>query len=399
MRRVAVVFAVLVSACAPDAGATSTSETPPTTTMPLPVTTSSAVANPNPTSTSTAGSPVTTTTLVPLETLAYQEIALLPFPVQLTALPGSAISYIATKDGRVWSYDGSLADDPALDIRAQVRNRGEQGLLSIALHPTDETRFFAHYTANNGDTVVAEFSFIDPLTIDPESERVLLRLSQPASNHNGGMIQFGPDRQTLYVGLGDGGGANDKFGNGQNQDSLLGGVVAIDVDGGADPFLFAYGLRNPWRFWIDGTTIYVADVGQNLYEEVTVTSFAPDDNFGWPITEGVHCFSPKSGCDTEGLVLPQIEVAHGDGGSCSITGGIVYRGQAIPELDGVYFYSDWCGGYLRSFRYVDGAITEETDWTSEVGIVGRVSGFGIDGEGEMYVTTAEALYKVVPVRG
>ena len=397
MRRVAVVFAVLVSACAPGAGATSTSETPPATTTPLPTT-------PLPTTTlHTTNLPTTnlpTTKLVPLETLAYQEIALLPFPVQVTALPGSAISYIATKDGRVWSYDGdTVSEDVVLDIKARVLNRGERGLLSIAIHPDDGSRFFAHYTANNGDTVVAEFSFVDPLTIDPESENVLLRLSQPASNHNGGMIQFGPDRKTLYVGLGDGGGANDKFGHGQNQDSLLGGVVAIDVDGGADPFLFAYGLRNPWRFWIDGTTVYVADVGQNRYEEVTVTSFAPDNNFGWPITEGVHCFSPKSGCDTEGLVLPQIEVAHGDGGSCSITGGIVYRGQAIPEVDGVYFYSDYCGGYLRSFRYVDGGITEQTDWTAEVGIVGRVSGFGVDGEGEMYVATPEAVYKVVPVRG
>lgn len=323
----------------------------------------------------------------------------MPFPLQLTALPGSPVSYVATKDGRVWLFDGTeVAEQPVLDIRDQVLNQGERGFLSIALHPTDESRFFAHYTANDGDTVVSEFTFTPEGVLDPASERTLLRLNQPASNHNGGMIQFGPGG-SLFVGLGDGGGSNDRFGHGQNTNTLLGGLVELAVDGDPSPRLHSYGLRNPWRFWIDDEVIYVADVGQNRYEEVTVVRLEPGTNFGWPITEGQHCFRPSSGCDTEGLTLPQVEVSHGDGGTCSITGGVVYRGGEIPELDGHYFYSDYCGGYLRSFVFQSGQIVEEADWTGDVGIAGRVAGFGIDGAGELYVMTTTHVLKLVAVRG
>jgi len=175
--------------------------------------------------------------------------------------------------------------------------------------------------------------------------------------------------------------------------------VRIDVDA-AEPHseLFQYGLRNPWRFWFDEGLIYIADVGQRAFEEVSVAPIERDLNFGWPITEAMHCFSPASGCDTTGLTLPVIEVSHGDAGTCSITGGIVYRGPAIPEINGHFFYSDYCGGYLRSFLYADGAIVEEMDWTGQVGDAGRVVGFGIDGAGEMYVATTERLLKVVAER-
>ncbi len=323
----------------------------------------------------------------------------LPFPVQMTAHPGSHLSYVATKDGRVWAYDGvAVLESPVLDISSQVRNQGEQGLLSISLHPGDESRFFAHYSASDGDTVVSEFTFVSETELDSASEQVLLRLDQPARNHNGGMIVV-DDSGNLYVGLGDGGGANDQFGNGQDTSTLLGGLVKIVLDTDQEPVLWQYGLRNPWRFWFDDDLIYVADVGQNSFEEISVTENGEDVNYGWPLTEGLHCFRPPSGCDTTGLTLPMVEVQHGDGGTCSITGGLVYRGDSIPEIDGHYFYSDYCGGYLRSFRFDGTAAVDQADWTSQVGNPGSVVGFGIDGSGEMYVATTRELLKVVPARG
>jgi glucose/arabinose dehydrogenase len=281
-----------------------------------------------------------------------------------------------------------------LDINDQVRNDGEQGLLAIAVHPEHLDRLFVHYSANDGDTVVSEFGWDGSAWGD---QRELLRLDQPARNHNGGMIQFGPDGR-LYLGLGDGGGANDRFGNGQNRDTLLGGLVAIDVDD-ATSELFSFGLRNPWRFWIEDDLIYVADVGQNAFEEVSVSALSSGTNYGWPITEGLHCFRPSSGCDTTGQTLPILEVQHGDGGTCSITGGVVYRGSLIPEIQGHYFYSDFCGGYLRSFRFDGGEAVDRSDWTEQVGRVGSVASFGVGVEREMYVLTTGAVLRVVAERG
>lgn len=396
MRPIAIVFLLFISACssgqelATTTGPTEGDEAAPTTALGP----TSTVTEEGPTTTTESG---TTTTLPPLQSIAYEEVAQLPFPVEVTALPGSDVAYIATKDGRIWSYDGAVVSEtPVLDISDGVRNNGEQGLLSIAIHPDEPSRLFAHYSAEDGDTVVAEFQLETQLSADPTSERVLLRLDQPAANHNGGMIMFGP-QGLLYLGLGDGGAANDRFGNGQNQETLLGGLVTLSVDGDPDPTLFNYGLRNPWRFWFDGGLVYIADVGQNTYEEVSVAPIEPGLNFGWPITEGLHCFDPPSGCDTTGITLPVVEVEHGDAGTCSITGGIVYRGDAIPEMRGEYFYSDFCGGYLRSFHLEDGSPVIE-DWTDQVGTAGAVVGFGIDGAGEMYVATTDALLKVVPIR-
>jgi glucose/arabinose dehydrogenase len=372
-------------------------EPPAATSTTIPETTSSTAPTTTVPSTTTTTVATTTTTLPELQGLAYEEVAQLEFPVQMTALAGSDLSYIATKDGQVLAYDGSaVLETPVLDISDQVRNEGEQGFLSIALHPDDESRFFAHYSDNNGDTVVAEFTFSSPTELDPDSEEVLFTIDQPAANHNGGMIQVADG--SLFLALGDGGGGGDRFANAQNTETLLGGLVRLDISDDADPQLFQYGLRNPWRFWIDGDLIYVADVGQNSFEEISVSELVEGINYGWPITEGLHCYE-TSDCDTSDLTLPVIEVAYGDAGSCSITGGIVYRGQAIPELEGRFFYSDFCGGYLRSFNYRDGEVVEETDWTEQVGVAGSVAGFGVDGQGEMYVATSEALLKVVPVRG
>lgn len=329
--------------------------------------------------------------------MAYEPVADLPFPVQMTSRSGSDVTYVVLKEGRIVALvDDELVEEPVLDHTGAVRNSGEQGMFALALHPDDVSRMFVHYSDTNGNTVVSEFALSSDLTADLQTEVRLLEVRQPASNHNGGMIQFAPDG-SLIVGLGDGGGANDRFGNGQNTDSLLGGLVRIDVDSG-EVSLFDYGLRNPWRFWIDGSRIFIADVGQNAYEEVSVAEFAPGLNFGWPITEGLHCFQPASGCDTDGLTLPVVEVAHGDAGTCSITGGLVYRGASIPELDGSYFYSDYCGGYLRSFSFNDGVVSEQTDWTEQVGVPGRVTGFGHDGAGEIYVATETQILRIVAAR-
>lgn len=398
MRSITIVLLVMVTACASQQELAPT--TPPrSTATQAPPTTTTTTPEPSSTTVPATADTTTTTTLAPLQSLAYEKVADLPFPVQMTALPGSEMGYVATKDGRVWAYDGLMVrETPVLDISNQVRDEREQGLLSISLHPGDDSRFFAHYSAGDGDTVVSEFTFVSETEVDPGSEQVLLRLDQPARNHNGGMIVV-DDAGNLYVGLGDGGGANDQFDNGQNTGTLLGGLVKIVLDSGQEPVLWQYGLRNPWRFWFDRNLIYVADVGQDSFEEVSVAGNGRDINYGWPITEGLHCFRPSSDCETGGLTHPVIEVAHGDAGTCSITGGIVYRGERIPEIDGHFFYSDYCGGYLRSFRFDGAGAVEQTDWTAQVGVPGSVVGFGIDGAGEMYVATTEELLKVVPVRG
>ena len=343
-------------------------------------------------STTTTAPTTTTTTLPELTALTYEEVAGMEFPIHLVVWDQGDL--VATKEGTVWLLrDGELSDSPLLDISEQVRNDGEQGMLAIAIHPEQTDRLFAHYTANDGGTVVSEFTWDEAAF---GGERELLRLDQPARNHNGGMIQFGPDGR-LYLGLGDGGGANDTFGNAQNTDTLLGGLVAIDVDE-ATSELFSYGLRNPWRFWIEGDLIYIADVGQNAFEEVSVSTLSEGTNYGWPITEGLHCFRPSSGCDTSGQTLPVVEVQHGDAGTCSITGGVIYGGSLIPEIQGHFFYSDYCGGYLRSFRFDGGEAVDQNDWTGQVGRAGSVASFGVGSDGEMYVLTTQSILRVVAER-
>jgi len=396
MRRAFLTGLVALAACTGSgqepAPTSSTGESTTSTASPSTTTTPT-----EPSIATTTQPPASTSTLPELQSLAYEEVARLDFPVEMTAIPGSELAYIALKDGQVLAYDGStVLEAPVLDISDQVHNEGERGFLSIALHPEETDRFFAHYSDNNGDTVVSEFNFSSPTELDPESERVLFTIDQPAPNHNGGMISF--HQGSLFLGLGDGGGGGDQFGNGQNTDTLLGGLVRLSVDDEADPALWQFGLRNPWRFWFDGDLVYIADVGESAFEEISVAQVDEGINYGWPITEGLSCFS-SSGCDTSRITLPVVEVEHGDAGTCSITGGIVYRGQEIPEIDGHYFYSDYCGGYLRSFVYEDGEVVEEMEWTDQVGEAGSVAGFGVDWRGEMYVATTEALLEIVPDRG
>lgn len=380
---------VLLAGCTSSTDQTTTTPAPATTTTPAADTTSTTLGE-------TATTGPTTTTLPPLQSLAYEPVASFSFPVQVIPGPAEGLLYVVDKVGYLWALtNGEPAETPVLDISTLVSGANEQGFLAAALHPDDGTRLFVHYTDSAGDTVVAEYALPDPLEADPDTGSVLLQVDQPAANHNGGMIQFAGDG-SLMLGLGDGGGGGDEFGNGQNTDTLLGGLVRIDVET-AEATLFNYGLRNPWRFWIDGEEIYIADVGQNAYEEINVTPLEEGLNFGWPIMEALHCFTPLTGCDQTGLVLPVIEVAHSDAGSCSITGGIVYRGSLIPELDGHYLFSDYCAGYLRSFDTATGAY-EVVDWTGDVGVPGRITGFGVDGAGEVYVTTDTEVLRLVAVR-
>lgn len=414
MRRAAVgALIVFLGACG-DAAQEPVTTTVPTTagsTTSVPTTTvapDSSTTMPD-VSTTTTTAPEPTSTLPPLQGLRYEAIAELPFPTNLVFVPALGDVVVTTKDGRVWELDGG-EPEVVLDISNRVRNSGEQGLLGIAFHPDDPRRMFLHYSADDGDTVLSEF----PGGLDGvDEERVLLRRDQPASNHNGGQLAFGPDGM-LYLGLGDGGGADDRFGHGQRPDTILGTILRIDVDGGdpygippdnpfvdggGEPEVWAYGLRNPWRFSFDAGALYIGDVGQNAWEEIDVVPVEPVGyNFGWPITEGLHCFSPPSGCEVEGLTLPVLEISHQDGGTCSVTGGVVYRGSSIPELDGHYLYSDFCGGYLRSFVWDGAAISEQQDWTGSAGAAGQVVSFGIDVDGEVYLLTTERVLRIVPVR-
>jgi glucose/arabinose dehydrogenase len=351
------------------------------------------------------------TTAAPFEGLRLETVAGgLDLPVFAAAPAGDDRLFVVEKPGRVRIVrNGGLASEPFLDIAGEVGSAGlEQGLLGLAFHPgyTDNGRLFVYFTDRSGASRLAEVAVSDdPDRADPASLRVLLTEPQPAANHNGGMIEFGPDGY-LYVAFGDGGGANDRFGNGQRPDTRLGTLLRIDVDGG-DPYVvppdnpyvagggalevWAYGLRNPWRFTIDPVDdlIYIGDVGQERWEEVIV---APTDlgglNYGWPIMEGFECFR-TDGCDATGLTPPELVYDHGEG--CSVIGGYVYRGSAIPELEGHYLYGDWCGGWVRSFRFVDGEATELRDWTEDLGSPGQVLSFGRDGAGELYLLTQEGL--------
>lgn len=381
---VAVLMAV-IAACAASEG-----EPEPAARAPVPVQTT--VADPN-AAEATAPAPTDPesppTTLAPLVSLAYESRGELGFPIILTARPGDGLALVGERRGVVRSFVDGEIGDVVLDISDRTATGGERGFLGLVRHPTDDGRLFAHYSGGDGRTVVSEFSFDGSTAGD---EEILLEVAQPANNHNGGMVQFGPDG-ALYLGLGDGGGAGDRFGHGQNTDTLLGGLVQIDVDTG-EARLWQYGLRNPWRFWIDGDDIWIADVGQGAYEEVNLAPLAEEGlNYGWPILEGFECFGAPQ-CDTDGLTMPVIDIAHGDAGTCSITGGVVYGGQSIPELQGRFLFSDYCGGYLRS---VD-ASGEVIDHTDEVGVPGRVVSFGVDGDGEVYVLTEREILALVARR-
>ena len=290
-------------------------------------------------------------------------------------------------------------------------------MLSVAFHPQYSTNgfFYVYFTATNGDIRIERFRVSsNPNVADPASSKLILGVPHPRGNHNGGLALFGPDGM-LYLGLGDGGGGGDPDRNGQNANTLLGALLRIDVNTGdpysipaGNPFIgrsdargeiWAIGLRNPWRFAFDpqGGNLYVADVGQGDREEVNVVSATRAGvNYGWNIMEGSVCYNASS-CDRQGLELPAVEYRH-LGNACSVTGGFVYRGSAIPELAGHYFYGDYCAGFVKSFRYENGAATDERTW--ELGNIGNVTSFGQDAAGELYITAGNGVvYRIVEATG
>jgi glucose/arabinose dehydrogenase len=343
--------------------------------------------------------------------LALQEVvAGLDSPLFLTAPAGDPRLFIVERPGRIRIVEnGALLPTPFLDISARTTTDGERGLLSMAFHPDYAANgfFFLYFTDPNGDIAIERFSVSDnPNIANPAPTRVITIEHQAFSNHNGGLVAFGPDGY-LYFGTGDGGGAGDTLGNGQNLDSLLGKLLRLDVSTVPytippdNPFvgnpdargeIWAYGLRNPWRFDFGAKRLYIADVGQNLREEVNVVrTQVAGVNYGWNITEGRRCF-PGPPCDKTGLRLPAVQYRHTQG--CSITGGFEYRGAAIPELRGRYFYSDLCSGFLRSFVYRNGTATEKITWN--VPNVALILSFGEDSAGELYMLSENgSVYRIV----
>ncbi len=326
-------------------------------------------------------------------------------PVYLTAPRGDPRLFIVEQAGTIRIIEnGIVRPQPFLDIRNRIQSGGEQGLLGLAFHPSYAGNgwFYVNYTDTNGDTRIERYQVTaDPYVADPASARLVLAIPQPFANHNGGMITFGPDG-ALYIATGDGGGSGDPGDNGQHLSTLLGKILRIDVDAqepyaiptdnpfrnvtGARGEIWAYGLRNPWRFSFDfeAERLFIADVGQNSWEEINVVPASRAGvNYGWNIMEGRHCRN-ASGCNTTDMTLPVLEYPNGDEG-CSVTGGYVYRGDAIPEIRGHYFYSDFCGGWIRSFRVSGNTVTDQQEW--DVGNIGMVLSFGEDAASELYVLT------------
>ena len=347
-------------------------------------------------------------------------------PFMTTGLTSPVFLAQPLNDGRIFVVEqagtirvirnGVLQATPFLNITTKVASGGERGLLSVAFHPQYATNhfFYVYYTTQasgnlaSGDIVVERYTTTaNPEVADPTTAKLIITTAHTLqSNHNGGLVSFGLDGM-LYAGFGDGGGGGDPYQTGQDQNALLGSLLRLDVSGNpytippSNPFvgqankrgeIWAKGLRNPWRYAFDATTslLYIADVGQNLHEEVDVVPTTQAGvNYGWSIMEGATCYNGAT-CTKTGLTLPLIDYTHTNGAS-SITGGYVYRGSAIPGIRGHYFYSDYCAGFLRSFRYENGAAVDEKDWGLTMG---NVPSFGVDFAGELYVISGNSVLKV-----
>lgn len=315
---------------------------------------------------------------------------------------------VSEQPGSILVFDGT-GSGPAsefLDITERVSDRGsEEGLLGMALDPDGQPHLYVYYSAANPRrSVISRFTAApDFSTADPDSELIILEVGQPYANHNGGQIAFGPDGY-LYIGLGDGGRAGDPLGSGQDTSTLLGSILRIDVSNATperpyaipsdNPFvggdgrgeIWAYGLRNPWRFSFDRETgdLWAGDVGQNRWEEIDLIERG--GNYGWNVLEGNHCFRPQRDCDRDGKTPPVWEYPL-DGRPCSVIGGYVYRGSAIPWLRGAYVYGDFCTGEVFSLRYAEGEVTEH-HLLADPGL--RIMSFAEDDNGELYLLSQES---------
>lgn len=371
--------------------------------------------------TSSTTKAATTTTGAPADgdlanaRIKLTKIAILQTPTAFAARSGDDTLYVTEQVGRVRAIThGALVARPVLDLSDTIQSGGERGLLGIVFSP-DGTKLYVDYTNLQGDTRVDEYA-MHGTKADRASRRQLLAIAQPEPNHNGGQLAFGPDGM-LYIGMGDGGQADDQGpghvvgGNAQSLDVLLGKILRIDprpsakraysippdnpfANGGGRPEIWSYGLRNPWRFSFDRAThaLWIGDVGQNQWEEI---DFAPGAssrraNFGWNHMEGSHQYI---GSVLSGTTAPISEYSH-DGGRCAVTGGFVYRGTKIPALAGAYLYADYCDGIIRAFQEKNGAATGNR----VLGVhAPQVSSFGQDNNGEVYVVSqSDGVFRIDP---
>ena len=359
----------------------------------------------------------------------------LSFPVfAISPDDGSGRLFVVEKNGVIKIVNlatQQLLPTPFLDLTGQIATGGEQGLLGLAFHPNFSLNgyFYVNVVTQTGFTEIRRYqvSSGNPNVADPLSLRVIIRVDQrlPSgalfSNHKAGWLDFSPGG-FLYIALGDGGSGGDPENVAQNRDILLGKMLRLNVDAdefpgddarnyaipAGNPFvgvagadeIWALGLRNPWRASFDRGTgdLYIADVGQGAREEVNVATAASGGgngvNYGWDIMEGTSCFTAP--CNVPNLTPPVLEYDH-SGGGCSITGGYVYRGTAITALQGTYFYADYCLGFVRSFRFVNGNVTEQSDWATLDPPNENITSFGEDRTGELYIVTQQGgLYRIVP---
>lgn len=352
-------------------------------------------------------------------TLALREVASVPGAVFAAAPEGDARLFIVERAGRIRILQGGvLLATPFLDISSRVSTQGEGGLLSVAFHPQYASNgiLFVYYTDLSHDIVIERHRASGNANLAETGAALeIIRIAHPNyTNHFGGMVAFGPDGM-LYLGTGDGGGSGDPERNAQNPASLLGKMLRLDVSASTlgQPYavpstnpwfngasgrraeVWALGLRNPWRYAFDGGKLYIADVGEDRREEVNVAAADQGGlNYGWNTMEGTLCYNAAA-CIQDGLTLPAFEYDHGmNNANCSITGGYVYRGSAIAELAGHYFYSDYCKGFLKSFLYAGGVVSGHAEWM--VPDIGNVLSFGRDGGGELLlVNSTGQVYRIV----
>jgi glucose/arabinose dehydrogenase len=324
-------------------------------------------------------------------------------PTFLTAAPGDTRRlFIVEKGGRIVIDDaGRRRARPFLNISNLVSTGGEQGLLSMAFDPRYRTtgRFFVSYTNRSGDTRIAQYRVLPrhPNLANPFSRRILVKVNQPFSNHNGGQIAFGPGGN-LFMGFGDGGSEGDPNLVGQRRTGLLSKILRMDVNvSHPRPAMYAYGFRNPWRFSFDRATggLWIGDVGQDSWEEID--HLGPGSiagaNFGWSYYEGRHVFKPQA-INRNRLVFPVAEYPHAASpANCSVTGGYVYRGRAIPALAGSYLFADFCSGRIWRMRVPHGGPAEMAISRR----VGDISSFGEGAAGELYVVSLNGgVFKILP---